>query len=142
MLFFGALGLLMSSLRSYWRLLAQSDPKITPKTKLKLDQQLGKNGPKNAQMCDPMVSNFWTTFRVHFGVTSRHRRPIKPLQNVKMSSKSAFSPQQFPNSSQHTHKKRLTNVKLSFKSASMTSEHPKPSPHVIMAWSRTCNKTA
>ena len=75
-------------------------------------------------------NDFWTPSRAHF-VPHRGQqinslfRPstlrsasdfIKRLKNVKLSSKSGFSPQELPNWSQNTNMKWLKNVKLSSKS--------------------------
>ena len=75
-------------------------------------------------------NDFWTPSRAHF-VPHRSQkinspfRPgtlrsasdfIKRLKNVKLSSKSGFSPQELPNWSQNTNMKWLKNVKLSSKS--------------------------
>ena len=53
-------------------------------------------------------------------ISSQHLRSasdfIKRLKNVKLSSKSGFSPQELPNLSQNTNMKWLKNVKLSSKS--------------------------
>ena len=68
------------------------------------------------------------------------KRPAKQLKNVKLSSKSASSPQELLNSSRNTNTKRLKNVKQSLKSVSMISERPKPSQDVIIACTRASNK--
>ena len=75
-------------------------------------------------------NDFWTPSRAHFvphrGQKINSRFPpgtlrsasdfIKRTKNVKLSSKSGFSPQELPNWSQNTNMKWLKNVKLSSKS--------------------------
>ena len=83
-------------------------------------------------------NDFWTTCWAHF-VPHRGQKIkgpfcpstfrsasdfIKRLKNVKLSSKSGFSPQELPNWSQNTNMKWLKNVKLSSKSRFSPQEPP------------------
>ena len=105
-------------------------PKSTPK--------LSKKWSKKLPPTSWILRRFWAPIWDHFGVKwplnlnlvnlpgpfGQPTGTRKPLKNVKLSSKSGFSPQELPNWSQNTNMKWLKNVKLSSKSRFSPQEPP------------------
>ena len=99
---------------------------MAPKSTQKWSKKWSKKLPPKSWI----LRRFWAPIWDHFGVKWPLKiqqckfagtiRPAygtqKPLKNVKLSSKSGFSPQELPNWSQNINMKWLKNVKLSSKS--------------------------